>query len=128
MSQSRKSPTSQIGNLGEQFVCDRLHALGWTIAARQWKCRWGELDIVAVRNSDLKFVEVKTRNHRNWDASGALAVTSRKQRRLIRTAQVFLQQYPEFYSCNCTFDVALVSIGDRQHLDLHDYIESAFEL
>ncbi|MEL7085211.1 MAG: YraN family protein [Cyanobacteria bacterium J06597_1] len=118
----------RIGNLGEQLVCDRLQTLGWTIAARQWKCRWGELDIVAVRDSDLKFVEVKTRSHRNWDASGALAITPRKQRRLIRTAQVFLQQHPDYFSCNCIFDAALVSIGDRQHLELHEYIESAFEL
>ena len=128
MSQPHKSPTSQIGNLGEQFVCDRLQTLGWTIAARQWKCRWGELDIVAVRDGDLKFVEVKTRNSRNWDASGALAVSARKQRRLIRTAQLFLQQNPEYSFLNCSFDVALVSITGGQHLDLHRYIDSAFEL
>ena len=128
MAQPRKSPTSQIGNLGEQFVCDRLQSLGWRIAARQWKCRWGELDIVAVRDGDLKFVEVKTRNSRNWDASGALAVSARKQRRLIRTAQFFLQQNPAYSSLNCSFDVALVSIAERQHLALHQYIDSAFEL
>lgn len=127
MSQPRQSRSIHLGNLGEQLICEHLQALGWSSIARQWKCRWGELDIVAIRDSDLKFVEVKTRSHRNWDASGALAITPNKQRRLIRTAQIYLQQHPQYFSHNCTFDVALVSIGDRQHLRIHQYIESAFE-
>ena len=128
MSQSKKSHTSRIGNLGEQFVCDRLQNLGWTIEARQWTCRRGELDIVASRKLDLRFVEVKTRSQRNLDESGALAITLRKQNRLICAAQLFLQSRPELCDMNCSFDVALVSICEQRQLQLLRYITSAFEL
>ena len=128
MSQPSKSKSTRIGNLGEQLVCDRLQRLGWTIVARQWKCRRGEIDIVAVREQDLKFVEVKTRSQRNWDESGALAISVRKQKRLIVAAQLFLQGHPEYSTLNCVFDVALVVMDDRQQLQLHRYIDAAFEL
>ncbi|MGK7911464.1 MAG: YraN family protein [Synechococcus sp.] len=128
MSESRKSRSTEIGNLGEQLVCDRLQMLGWAIAARQWKCRRGELDIVAIRDRDLKFIEVKTRSNRNWDESGALAISVRKQQRLIVAAQLFLQVHPSYCNHNCSFDVALVAIGYRQQLRLRRYIEAAFEL
>jgi Predicted endonuclease distantly related to archaeal Holliday junction resolvase len=51
-----------VGRFGEQVAVDRLEAAGLVVLARNWRCREGELDIVARDGSQLVFVEVKTRS------------------------------------------------------------------
>jgi putative endonuclease len=98
-----------LGELGEQVTAQWLQNQGWDILASRWRCRWGELDLVAYDlASTLIFVEVKTRQSNNWDADGLLAITSRKQQKLYRTAQMFLSAYPQFSELACRFDLALV--------------------
>jgi len=98
-----------LGELGEQVTAQWLQHQGWDILASRWRCRWGELDLVAYDlASTLIFVEVKTRQSNNWDADGLLAITSRKQQKLYRTAQMFLSAYPQFSELACRFDLALV--------------------
>lgn len=98
-----------LGELGEQVTAQWLRGQGWKILAARWHCRWGELDIVAYHpRVGLSFVEVKTRQSKNWDANGLLAVTYHKQKKLYRTAQMFLSAYPQFLDVSCRFDLALV--------------------
>ncbi len=115
-----------LGTAGEIFVADLLKQNGWEILATQWRCRWGELDIVARDRQWLIFVEVKTRSDRNWDNNGLLAITATKQRKLLHTAMNFLQQHPNLANLPCRFDLALVKNADG--LQLCDYLESAFSL
>src|SRR3954451_15768526 len=51
-----------LGRRGEQAAADHLTELGWQILDRNWRCREGELDIVARDGTELVFVEVKTRS------------------------------------------------------------------
>jgi putative endonuclease len=51
-----------VGRYGEQVAVDHLEAAGLVILARNWRCREGELDIIARDGCDLVFVEVKTRS------------------------------------------------------------------
>src|SRR6476646_303562 len=53
-----------VGRFGEQVAVDRLRQAGLVIVARNWRCRDGELDIVARDGACLVFVEVKTRSSR----------------------------------------------------------------
>lgn len=102
--------TQQIGILGEKLVAHWLRGQGWQILQHQYRTRWGEIDLIGVcpNRTTVIFVEVKTRNHRNWDEDGLLAVTATKQEKLILSAQWFLSQHPELADYCCQFDVALV--------------------
>lgn len=109
-----------IGVLGEELVAQWLKSQGWVILHHRWRCRWGEIDIIA-RNSSpmLVFVEIKTRSRGSWDAGGLLSITRHKQTKLHRTAQCFLARYPHLVDYPCRFDVALVHSvrSPAQHFD-----------
>lgn len=67
----RRHTRTEIGALGEQLAADHLCALGLRIVARNWRCRYGELDLIAQDgDSTVVFVEVKTRT---GDGFGGLA-------------------------------------------------------
>ncbi|GAC1443608.1 MAG: YraN family protein [Mycobacteriales bacterium] len=55
-------PSSQLGQYGEDLAVEHLTAAGMTVLARNWRCREGELDIVARDGDSLVFVEVKARS------------------------------------------------------------------
>ena len=51
-----------LGRRGEDLAAEHLVALGYRILARNWRCRQGEIDIIAAQSDVLAFVEVKTRS------------------------------------------------------------------
>ncbi len=121
-----KSIVSDIGSLGEELVADWLETQGWAVLHRRWRCRWGEIDLVAqqlitpscqsqgVAQASLAFIEVKTRRPGNWDADGLLAITPRKQAKLWKTAEMFLADHAALANLPCRFDVALVCFQRSQ--------------
>lgn len=128
--------SKSLGDRGETLVTQLLQANGWRIVAQQWRCRWGELDLVACDRQWLIFVEVKTRGAQNWDENGTLAINHQKQLKLIKAASLFLSQHPEFNDLSCRFDVALISHrplcqpetppDHSSGLYLKEYIQEAF--
>ena len=82
-----------LGRFGEQVAAQHLEAAGLKVLARNWRCREGELDIVAWDPGErcLVFCEVKTRSGTGF-GSPAEAVTVAKARRLRRLAAVWLAQ------------------------------------
>ena len=119
--------TKAVGDRGEMLVTELLKTNGWTILATQWRCRWGEVDVIACDRQWLLFIEVKTRSDRNWDSDGSLAITPKKQAKILKTAAIFLSQHPQLETLACRFDVALVH---RNEFDvyLQTYIEEAFSM
>jgi putative endonuclease len=116
----------EVGDRGEMLVAQLLQANGWKILETQWRCRWGELDLIACDRKSLLFIEVKTRSDRNWDADGSLAITLKKQAKLIKSASIFLAQHPQLSELACRFDVALVRRKTSADFCLQNYIEQAF--
>ncbi|MGF1570517.1 MAG: YraN family protein [Nodosilinea sp.] len=135
---------AELGTLGETLVANWLTAKGWRLQARQWRCPWGELDLVmaqgpASASGHLAFVEVKTRSQGNWDAYGLMAITRSKQAKLWKAAQLYLLKHSQWAEATCRFDVALVAcnqgptpvqdhvvVGPGRYLVLQDYIDCAF--
>ena len=82
-----------VGHAGENAALDYLLAQGYEPVERNLHSRFGEIDLI-VRNTEyLVFVEVKTRSASCLSRPAAF-VTPRKQQKLIKTAQLFLEQYP----------------------------------
>lgn len=80
----------ELGAFGEQVAVEHLEALGLAILQRNWRCRFGELDVIATEGNDTAiFVEVKTRS---TDGFGGVehAVTPQKVLRIRRLAGLWL--------------------------------------
>jgi putative endonuclease len=79
----------RLGRLGEALAVRFLSRKGWLIMDRNWRCRWGEIDVVAVDGPDLVVCEVKTRaSSRN--GTPLESITPVKVRRLHRLAELWL--------------------------------------
>lgn len=96
------------GELGEEVVAQWLIASGAKILHRRWRWRRGEIDLIGIESDTLLFIEVKTRDRRNWDADGRLAITPQKQARLFNSAELFLVRHSPLAEYACRFDVAIV--------------------
>ena len=104
---------AEIGALGEQLAVDHLTSLGLRVLTRNWRCQYGELDVIAadVAARIVIFVEVKTRT---GDQFGGLAqaVTPDKLRRLRRLAGLWLSGQDGSWA-TVRIDVIGVRIGRR---------------
>jgi len=80
-----------FGKLGETIAGEYLKNLGYKILARNFRTRWGEIDIIARDGDCLVFAEVKTRADESFGAPEE-AVTRIKQRHLVKAAQIYLSQ------------------------------------
>jgi putative endonuclease len=104
---------AQIGALGEQLAVDHLTSLGLRVLARNWRCRYGELDVIASEadGRTVVFVEVKTRTTDKFGGV-AEAVPPDKVRRLRRLAGLWLAGQDTRWA-KVRIDVIGVRIGRR---------------
>lgn len=114
---------SELGRHGEELACRELRRRGYAIVARRYRTRHGEIDIVAMDEGVLVFVEVKTRSDRRF-GSPLAAVTPLKQRRLTRMALDYLVR-SRTTGAPCRFDVVSVAISrGKSHVEV---VTNAFE-
>lgn len=78
-----------LGQLGERLAAQRLLDCGYRILERNFRCRYGEIDLIAEDEHDLIFVEVKTRRGDGFGRPEE-AVTVRKQHKIIQVASYYL--------------------------------------
>ena len=115
----------RLGQWGEALVAEALRQRGWTVITTNFRCRMGEIDIIAGNGRYLAFVEVKLRKNGRFGAA-CEAVTPSKQRKLRLTAQIYLSGHPT--DLQPRFDVAEVYAPRGAHTEQPDiyYIENAF--
>ncbi|WP_459957380.1 YraN family protein [Nocardia sp. IFM 10818] len=80
-----------LGAHGEELAAQYLRAAGMEIVARNWRCRYGELDLIARDRGVTCFIEVKTRSGLGFGPPAA-AVTFEKQQRIRRLALLWLHE------------------------------------
>jgi putative endonuclease len=83
-----------VGAFGERVAAAHLEAKGYRIRARNFRCREGEIDIVAEEGDCLVFVEVRTRRG-NALGGPAESVTPAKEKKLLTVARAYLQQHDD---------------------------------
>lgn len=114
---------SEIGKIGEDFVCAYLEKSGYTIVSRNYRIKGGEIDIIAENGDYIAFVEVKTRKPDSL-ISGYEAVNQRKKGLIIKTAADYCCKYPTVLQPR--FDVAQVIFDGRSVCSI-DYIKNAYD-
>ena len=94
-----------LGRWGEALAADWLRKRGCVVLEANWRCRFGELDLIAQDGGCLCFVEVKLRKSDSYGRAGEF-VDRRKQEKLRITAELYLSQSPS--SLQPRFDVVEV--------------------
>jgi putative endonuclease len=84
-----KAACQGLGRTGERLAAEKLMGCGYHILERNFRCRYGEIDLVAEDEHDLIFVEVKTRRGDGYGRPEE-AVTARKQRKILQVASYYL--------------------------------------
>ena len=82
-----------LGRWGEELAAELLRNKGFRVTDANWKCRFGELDLVAEDGEYLCFAEVKLRKSDTYGSAGE-SVDRRKQARLRMAAELYLVQHP----------------------------------
>jgi putative endonuclease len=102
----------QVGKAGEEAAVRYLCQQGYRIVERNYRCRFGEIDLIARDGKTLTFIEVKTRRSQRFGPAAA-AVTLEKQRHLIKASQLYLIQKRKAYEL-CRFDVVTIELGAQE--------------
>ena len=111
-----------LGRRGEELAAQRLTSLGYEIVARNWRCEYGELDLVAKDGDCLALVEVRTRRGRTLGTPEE-SITPAKQARLIELAEAYVQACD--WIGDWRIDVVAVEMDRRGRLLRVDHYENA---
>lgn len=115
-----------LGAWGEALAAEYLRKKHYKILASGYRCRFGEIDLIAVNRTYLVFVEVKLRKSANF-APAREYVDGRKQERLRAAASMYLAQYPT--NLLCRFDIIEIYTPDGMHTahPTINHMEDAFQ-
>jgi putative endonuclease len=118
---------SELGQLGEQLAAEHLVRRGFRIVERNYRTRWGELDIVAFDGRTLAFCEVKTRRMPGGGASPLEAVRPLKRSRVRKMAGSWLIERTDHPRADMLrFDAIGVTIDLAGRLVALEHLEGAF--
>lgn len=104
---------NRLGKAAETRACIYLTLRGYRILSRNYAGRFGEIDIIASKNNEITFFEVKQRKNDSF-GGGAAAVTYYKQQKIIKTAAQYLQQFEKEPAVS--FDVIEITGGRLNHI------------
>lgn len=112
----------KLGDWGESLAAEHLAAKGYEIVERNWRCRQGEIDIVAWAGLQLVFVEVKTRRGQVM-GSPEEGLTQRKSQRLVQLAGQYVAQLER--EVDWRIDLVAVEVDRQGRLVRCDHIPNA---
>ena len=101
--------TVSVGKCGEEKAAEYLKSESYTIVARNFKRRGGEIDIIAMDKNILVFIEVKTLPSGNIETLEH-ELNLRKQKRIIETSKRFLQMNRQYNDSIIRYDVLVIDM------------------
>ena len=118
---------NNAGIAAEQLAATFLMQHGLKLITQNYHCRFGEIDLVMQDGKTLVFVEVKLRSSNQFGGAAA-SITPQKQKKMILTAQHYLQTQ-KLGDVPCRFDVILMQSANLAATDLKhiEWIRNAFE-
>ena len=108
------------GAQAEQVAAQFLQKNGLRLLQRNFRCRFGEIDLILRDGETLIFAEVRQRSRGDFGGAAA-SIDAHKQRRLILTAQHYLASLPRIPPCR--FDAVLLDAADNV-----EWVKNAFEV
>lgn len=99
--------SQHLGQWAEQHAEQYLQQQGFTLVLRNFHSRFGEIDLIVAKDHELIFVEVKARQPTQWGRACEV-ITLAKQRKIMHTALLFLQQSPQYEPYAVRFDVICI--------------------
>jgi putative endonuclease len=119
---AERAKRAVLGVRAEELCAELLRKAGLRVLARNWRCRHGEIDLVAEEGATLVFAEVRLRQGAGRFGGAAESITAAKRARLLAAARLYLARRPEV---NCRFDVLLLDALDAGKIQ---WIRNAFGL
>lgn len=107
--------TRQRGDRVELFAEKHLKRQGLKLVEKNFNSRYGEIDLIMLDKSVLVFCEVRFRANTSF-GSGAETVNLRKQQKIIKAAQLYLQTHKKMQQRDCRFDVVSVTLAAQEPL------------
>ncbi len=117
------APHLARGERAEATAAAWLQARGLSVLERNWRCRFGEIDLVLRDGNTLVFAEVRLRGNPHFGGAAA-SIDARKRRRLIASAQLYLTARPSLRNHPCRFDAVLMNDAAGAGLE---WIRNAFD-
>ncbi len=125
-----QNKSQKIGAIGENIAADYLKKKGYKILARNFKTKWGELDIVAQKNKIIIFVEVKTLKFnpsKKSEFQPEDEITFHKARQLRKMAQIYLSANKLPLDISQQIDIIAIEINPNSQKPIIRHTENAIE-
>lgn len=119
------SGRQHVGKLGEREACSRLADAGYDIRQTNWRCRLGEIDIIAEQDGRMVFVEVRTRRIGGKYGTAAESVDHRKRMKIRAVAAMYLQAF-KLADSAIRFDVIAITLDSNDCVLEYKHYEAAF--
>ncbi len=119
-------PRKEVGAKGEKLAVKLLKRKGYKIVQRNYKCKLGEIDIIAKKDGTLVFAEVKTRQTKEFGPP-QYAITAAKRKQISKVALFYIKK-KRLREQSCRFDVIAITFSSESRKPNVEHIENAFEL
>ncbi|MFA5524456.1 MAG: YraN family protein [Tissierellales bacterium] len=113
--------TRTIGNIGERIALNFLLKNGYKILERNFRVKFGEIDIIALIDHTIVFIEVKSRSNNKYGFPYE-SVNYKKQQKIIRVAQNYIK-IKNIKECQYRFDIIEVYLNSSEKIN---HIVNAF--
>ena len=116
----------ELGAKGEKLAVKFLKRGGYSIIQRNYRCKLGEIDIIAERDKTLVFVEVRTKQTEEFGPP-QYSITAAKRRQISKVALSYIRE-KNLIEQSCRFDVIGITLSSESRKPRIEHIENAFEL